>query len=121
MTNSRRKGATYERDVERYLDAVFGKLVTRTNRSGYDGDDFDLAGIVSIEAKNHARLELAAWIDQADDQSGDRLPAVIHKRRGKANPADHYVTMTLRDWCALWFWHGSPLATLAEIERELDR
>ena len=117
MTNSRRKGATYERDAEKWLTDVFGSLVTRTNRSGFDGDDFDLAGIVSIEAKNHARLELSTWLRQAEENAGDRLPIVLHKKRGTTDVGDHYVTMTARDFAALWLWLRSPLATLAEIER----
>lgn len=103
MTNSRRKGAHYERQCELWLTSVFGDRITRTNRSGYDGDDFDLDGAISIEAKNQTRLELAAWIDQADTQAGpDRLPVVLHKRRGRTDIGDHYVTMTARDFAALW-------------------
>jgi hypothetical protein len=115
MTNSRRKGATYERQVEQWIEATMDR-VTRTNRSGFDGDDFDIAGIVSLEVKNCARLELASWLAQAEANSGpDRVPAVLHKCRGKADVGDHYLTMRARDFAALWLLIRSDV--LADISR----
>jgi hypothetical protein len=100
--NSRRKGARYERDVELWLSSQFGDRITRTNRSGFDGEDFDLDGLVSIEVKNCAKLELSAWLAQADRDAGpDRIPVVLHKRRGSSSVADDYVTLKARDLAAL--------------------
>jgi len=100
--NSRAKGARYERAVELWLTAQFGDRITRTNRSGFDGEDFDLDGLVSIEVKNCAKLELAAWLAQADRDAGpDRLPIVLHKRRGSSSVGDDYVTLKARDLAAL--------------------
>jgi hypothetical protein len=102
MVNSRAKGARYERQVELWLSSQFGDRITRTNRSGFDGEDFDLDGLVSIEVKNCARLELSAWLAQADRDAGpDRLPIVLHKRRGSSSVGDDYVTLKARDLAAL--------------------
>ena len=100
--NSRRKGGRYERQVELWLTAQFGDRITRVNRSGFNGEDFDLDGLVSIEVKNCAKLELGAWLAQADRDAGpDRIPIVLHKRRGSSSVADDYVTLMARDLAAL--------------------
>ena len=100
--NSRRKGARYERDVELWLSSQFGDRITRVNRSGFNGEDFDLDGLLSIEVKNCQKLELGSWLAQADRDAGpDRIPIVLHKRRGSSSVADDYVTLTARDLAAL--------------------
>lgn len=66
--------------------------------AGQPGDDVLGAWPgVSLEIKDHNRLELAAWIDQATEQSGGRPAVVIHKRRGKSDPGSWYCTTTLAD------------------------
>lgn len=62
-------------------------------------DKGDIAGLrsVVIEVKDHARMDLAGWIGEAERErvnAGASHCAVWHKRRGKGNPADWYVTMT---------------------------
>ena len=57
---------------------------------------------LSIEVKDHARMELAAWLDQAVAQAEPGAPGVVfHHRRGKGNPADWYATMRVSDLLAL--------------------
>lgn len=51
----------------------------------------------TIDVKNQQALDLAGWVDRAEEQAknGGRLAGVVwHKRRGKASPADWYVTMS---------------------------
>lgn len=62
-------------------------------------DRGDIAGIVGwvIEAKNCQRTELAGWVDEAaleQANDGAEFSAVWHHRRGRAAPADGFVTMT---------------------------
>ena len=53
---------------------------------------------LSIEVKDHARMELAAWLDQAVAQAEPGRPGVvIHHRRGKGQVADWYATMRVSD------------------------
>lgn len=61
-------------------------------------DRGDIAGIpgLVIEAKSAARMELAAWLDEAEAErvnDGADVAAVWVKRRGKTSPAAGYVVM----------------------------
>lgn len=50
----------------------------------------------AIQVKNHARLDLAGWVDDVNQQArnaGRPCGIVIHKRRGKGNTTDWYTTM----------------------------
>ncbi len=99
MVHSRNKGANYERQAYQYLVDKLGEhRVERRNRSGYDGDDLGIDGLVSVECKNHAKLDLAGWVHQAKSQApeGD-VPIVIHKRKGTTDVGEHYVTLTVFD------------------------
>ena len=54
----------------------------------------------AIQIKNHARLDLAGWVDDVAIQAvnaGRTTGVVVHKRRGKGNPGSWYVTCTLSD------------------------
>jgi hypothetical protein len=56
------------------------------------------------ECKNTARLTLAAWIEEAEIERRNDDAAVgmvIHKRIGRGDPLDQYVTLTLRDLLTL--------------------
>lgn len=69
-------------------------------------DRCDIAGIpgLVIEVKNQARLALSEWVAEMEtgrDRDGARYGAVWHKRRGRADPRDWYVTMTGRDFLRL--------------------
>ena len=67
------------------------------------GDVTGIPGVV-MEIKNCARLELAVWMDEAlreADGKDPDLALVVHKRKGKGDPLDWYVTCTLRDMIEL--------------------
>lgn len=70
---------------------------TRATSGAQQGDDLVTNTGLSWEVKDHARMELAAWIDQALAQAGSLPAVVIHKRRGVASPGGWYVTMTGAD------------------------
>jgi hypothetical protein len=71
----------------------------------------DIAGLRSfrnarivIECKNVSRLNLGGWMEEAADEAGNDdapIAVVIHKRRGRGNPLDQYVTMRVRDFVKL--------------------
>lgn len=95
--SARRKGNTYERAGEVYFTGELGDRYTRRNRGGFDGDDGDIDDFISIEFKNQKEMKLAGWIDQAASNAGDRVPVVVHKRRGCVDVGDHYATMKVSD------------------------
>jgi hypothetical protein len=105
VSASKRKGTAAETAIVNYLRTVG---FTQTERRALNGniDRGDIAGIpgVVIEAKNCARQELAAWVAEAElERDNDRasLGVVWHKRRGKGDPADWFVTMSGTQFTAL--------------------
>lgn len=105
MSASKRKGTAAETAIVTYLRTLG---FTQTERRALNGslDRGDIAGIpgVVIEAKNCARQELAGWVREAElerDNDGATLGVVWHKRRGKAHPADWFVTMSGAQFAAL--------------------
>ena len=96
--SSRRKGNRAEVEVVRVLrEAGFDAETSRAARGGYQsGEDIISDFPASIEVKNQARLDLSGWWAQAQAQAGEKPAVVVHKRVGKANAEDWWVTMDLR-------------------------
>jgi Holliday junction resolvase len=101
VSAAKAKGTAAETAVVRFLQANGYPHAERRALAGAF-DHGDIAGIlgVVIEIKNKARTELAAWVDEARAEAVvrgphtyDDLPVVWHKRRGKSDPGDWYVTM----------------------------
>jgi hypothetical protein len=97
-STSRRKGNRAEVEVVRALrDAGYQAETSRATRGGYQsGEDIITDFPASIEVKNQTRLDLAGWWAQAEYQANGRPAAVIHKRVGKGQAEDWWVTMDLR-------------------------
>lgn len=98
MSAAKKKGTSAETAVVGYLRAQ-GFVQTERRALNGNNDRGDIAGIPGtvIEVKNCTRTELAAWIDEAElegDNDGAQVAVVWHKRRGKGQPADWFVTMT---------------------------
>ena len=93
---SKAKGSQAERDVVKYLKQWFPYVDRRL--AGATLDKGDISGIpgVTIEIKNHAKMDLAGWIEEllaemAND--GAWTGVVWHKRKGRGSPGDWYCTM----------------------------
>lgn len=98
MSSSKKRGTAWETAVCRLLAVEGFPHVERRALNGTQ-DRGDVAGIpgVVIEAKNCRQTQLAAWVDEAaieQANDGADYSAVWHHRRGKASPADGFVTMT---------------------------
>lgn len=98
MSASKQKGSRWEAAI---VDFLRGNGVPYAERrlAGSAKDRGDIAGVpgVVFEAKNAARTELGAWVDEAEAErihDGADLAVVWHHRKGKASAADGYVTMT---------------------------
>jgi hypothetical protein len=97
MSASKRKGTGWESAVVNYLrDHGVPHAERRTSNGAHDRGD--IAGIpqVIIEAKNCARIELAAWLDEARREQGNadaRVGLVWFKRRGCTSPGAGFVLM----------------------------
>jgi hypothetical protein len=101
----KRRGSQYERDVVHYLQDHGFPDCERAYGAGRPADIGDLVGLPGLccELKNHARLELARWVDEAERErlnAKQPFAVVIAKRRGKS-AAQSYVVMDLESFTRL--------------------
>lgn len=111
MSTQRTKGTKLERAVADYLAGCLkdDRIDRMPLRGGKDRGD--IAGVrtplgdrVTIECKNVSRLNLAGWVDESVVEAGNAdaaVAVVVHKRRGKGDAGEQYVTMRLRDLVVL--------------------
>lgn len=105
-----RKGTAFERLIADHLaHTLDDDRIDRRVRHGAK-DRGDIAGLragplkIVAELKNQNRQSLAEWVDEAVLEAGNDdadIALVIHKRRGKGQPGDQYVTMRVHDLIAL--------------------
>jgi hypothetical protein len=98
VSRSRDKGTTWETAIINHLRAHGAPHAERRALNG-NRDRGDIAGIpgVVIEAKSAARIELAAWVDEAEVErvnDGAGIGVVWFKRRGKTSAGAGFVAMT---------------------------
>lgn len=100
---SRRKGATAERDVVAWLRAN-GFPYAERRAGGTPGPDITGCPGIAWEIKNAARLELAAWVDQAEAQraaGGADVGPVVIKRKGTTQVGAYYAVLPLEQLARL--------------------
>lgn len=103
MTNSREKGARFERDLAKRF-REYGYDCRRGQQYCGANGDADVVGLpgLHIEAKHQEQMRLYDWMQQAkrDALAGGKgeLPAVFHKK----NRAEILVTMELPDFMQLY-------------------
>ena len=99
--NSRRKGATGERELAHKLNE-YGFNTRRTVQYNGKADDgeADLVGLqnIHIECKRVEKLNLQDAMAQAIHDAKGKLPAVFHRK----NHCEWLVTMRLSDWMELY-------------------
>ena len=116
-------GTKFERAIADYLNkTISGALmlgdiwIDRRVKTG-SKDRGDIGGVrrceglrpaetqrVVIECKDTATLRLPEWTREAEIERGNDdalVGVVVHKRRGTANPAEQWVSMTVADLVAL--------------------
>lgn len=94
--SEREKGARAEQAVVRAL-VQSGFARARRVLAGDGRQPGDVAGLPgwTIEVKDQARDALGRWVDQAKAESAGRgYSAVWHKRRGRTDAKDWFVTMS---------------------------
>jgi hypothetical protein len=107
--SAKKAGTSFERAIADTLARLVDDRIDRRVKTGTK-DRGDIAGLrhmgrrVVVEVKNVVRLNLAGWTAEAEVERGndDALAGlVVHKRHGKGDPLDAYVTTTVRDLIAL--------------------
>lgn len=115
-TSAKKAGALFERQIADHLALVVDDRIDRRVRNGAK-DRGDIGGWrfagrrIVAELKNTSRLALGAWwaealLEKANDDA--QVAMVIHKRHGKADPAEQWVTLTLGELLTLL--HGVSVA-----------
>jgi hypothetical protein len=91
----RQRGNRAEQAVARYLrDNGFDAITSRSAQGHQAGSDIFTSLPFAFEVKDHARLDLSGWWQQATSQAGpDEIPVLWHKRRGFASPGRWWVTV----------------------------
>lgn len=100
MTNSREKGARFERTLAKKL-REYGYNTRRGQQYCGANGDADVVGLpgIHIEAKAVEHLNLYNAMQQAEnDKREGEVPTVFHKK----NKKPILVTMKLEDWVALY-------------------
>lgn len=109
MSRAKAKGTSFESLIVAELQNQLGDAICRRTTSGAK-DRGDIHGLyirgmrTVAECKNHKTMSLAEWVDEAETERGNddaEIGIVIHKRRGKGQALDQYVTMTMRDLIAI--------------------
>lgn len=102
-------GTSFEREIADHLNQHVDDRIDRRVKTGA-ADKGDIAGLrhlgqkIVIECKNTSRINLGTWINEAhtamgNDDAGAGL--IVHKRHGKGQPGDQWVTTTVDDLIAL--------------------
>ena len=116
MSAASKKGQTFERLVANYLALALGDTRIDIRPKNGTNDRGDIGGIrtirgadIVIEAKNHSRMNLSGWLAEAETERGNAdasAGVVVHKRLGKGQGADQYVTLSLETFA--WLLLGGP-------------
>lgn len=105
----RQKGSTFERMIADYLANWIDDRIDRRVKNGAK-DRGDIAGLrhlghrIVLECKNTAKFALGSWAAEAEVERGndDALAGLfIHKRHGKGQRQDQWVTLTVGELAAL--------------------
>ena len=108
--SAKQAGSRFERVVSDYLAEVLDDRIDRRPKTGAK-DKGDIGGVrdshgnrIVLECKNVTKQALPQWVREAKQEAindGALVGAVVHKRVGKANPAEQWVTLTLDDFVKL--------------------
>jgi hypothetical protein len=99
VNRSKAKGTWFESSTADFL-RTHGFPWAHRNPPAGSKDVGDIGGVIdiAIQCKNCVRLELSKWMDEAAAQAANAdasLFCVVHKRKGKGDPGEQFVTMPL--------------------------
>lgn len=107
-----KKGSSFERLMADCFKKYVSKYIDRKVKTGVK-DTGDLTNMetpgggspIVVECKNVAKTNLGGWANEAEVERQNHRDAiagiVIHKRKGKGQALDQWVTMTVRDFIAI--------------------
>lgn len=107
---AKKAGTAFETLVVGYLRNVLHdeRIERRAKNGAKDRGDVSglihMGGRIVVECKNTARIELGTWANEAEVERGNDdavAGIVVHKRHGKGQPGEQWVTMTLADFASI--------------------
>jgi len=101
MSASKARGTSFETLVVRRLRRWFPTVERRALAGTHDLGDLVNIPSWTVEIKAVRKMSLGAWMDEARVEAANaKTPffAVIHKRVGKGQADDQFVTMPLAVW-----------------------
>jgi HJR/Mrr/RecB family endonuclease len=119
VNRAKQKGTSFESLLVTYLTELGYDAERQVLKGSADQGDIrvripDSVGF-NIEAKNVRSMSLGQWVDESvvEAENAGRPCVVVHKRIGKGQGADQFVSMRLADFLA-WFVAHSPLSGEAQ-------
>lgn len=108
--SAKQAGSRFERSIADHLALTLDDRIDRRPKTGAK-DKGDIGGVrdshgnrIVLECKNVTKQALPQWVREAKQEAindGALVGAVVHKRVGKADPAEQWVTLTLGDFVKL--------------------
>lgn len=107
VNRAKQKGTSYESLLVTYLESLGYDAERQVLHGQKDEGDIRVrngARSFNIEAKNCRTMSLGVWVEEAGVEAGHagRPCVVVHKRIGKGQGGDQFVSMRLSDFLA-WF------------------
>lgn len=96
--NSRKKGATGERELANILKEYGYQTRRGQQYNGIEGEDIVGLGYIHIECKRVEHLNIDNAMLQAKRDAKEKIPTVFHRK----NNHKWLVTMELNDWLQLY-------------------
>lgn len=96
MSAQKAKGTAFETAVVDYLRNWWPEVKRLPLMGKNDQGDIDGFPFACLEVKNHQRMAISEWLDEANQEGKNRnswLNVVWHKRPRKGSPGQAYVTM----------------------------
>ncbi len=140
-SSARAKGSSFEKNTAVFAQDLGFPDAHRVVKTGArdEGDVWLPIGdgmVHVLQCKNCVTTELAEWVDDAEEQARNVNAsgrsaisfAVVHKRRGKGDMAEQYVTTKLGEYLAnlagaqnARFWRAQYDRVVDELERLLEQ
>jgi hypothetical protein len=107
--SAKKAGSSFERLIADCLAEHVDDRIDRQVKTGTK-DVGDIGGLrfhghkIAVECKNEAQPKLGTWSKETEQERvnlGALSGVTVHKRYGKTDPMDQWVTMTMRDFVAI--------------------
>lgn len=112
VNRSKQRGTAFESLLRDYLKEQWSPIIERMPLSG-NLDKGDLSNfrigskqqhLICCELKARSQLALNSWVEEANAEAknyGAVAGICVHKRKGKGQPGDQYVTLTVDAFLAI--------------------